>query len=507
MTPNLKKLLPASRRGALGLIVLLNLLIFGVVLSYDFLFWDDPISVTQNEKLLEDWSLEKSGWLINAHETLRLMPIVWVLRKCVLLASGLNPAVFHSLNLFFHLAAACLLFLLTNNLLRRLSSSAQVAILGAFITTLLWAVHPLRVEPVAWVTAQSYPIATTLTLASLFCLERSWGTSSRQSLFWIIGMFLAALLSILAYPTALFTPLALLVLSIYALFSRFDEGSCLTRGVTFSLHALLLLATALILKETYATNMGDNGELMSLPGSDQSSVTRMVSGIRNYGYYMASLVFPFQTTPARFYPESTEYTTGEVILWIGAFLSISLLTFWSLRRAGMLIAILASWLVITIPMLGLSTTYIIPTDRHSYLTHAILWVVVAVATTMLASKYRHLFQRYRTIGIALVSLFAVTCIWRTATQIGIWKDNIALYSHMMSVDAEYDFKVLVKILTAREFKLRNEDALAEAVFADIDPRQIQSAGMAQRAAVLSEWIGTGNEAAFHARMNELIDQR
>jgi len=166
------------------------------ILSNDWVSWDDPEAIVDNEALRSPGLL---GWAMTTDRMSHFQPLSWLVWAGVDRAFGAGPAAFHALSLLVHTVNALLVYLL----IARLASSGLAGLLGA----LLYAVHPLRVEPVAWASAFPYLLATTFVLlATLAYLRSRVGLAS-----------VAYGASLLARPVALAFPLALLVLDVYPL--------------------------------------------------------------------------------------------------------------------------------------------------------------------------------------------------------------------------------------------------------------------------------------------------
>lgn len=503
-------LIPQTDTAALFRLLLLNLLVFGGVLAFDFVFWDDPISVTGNEALRQAWSWDNAGWIFDPGQSLRFMPLTWSLRKLVLISFGLNPGAFHAVNLGFHLAATGVLYLWVRNLARRREITEESARLTGFLCAAAWSIHPLRAEPVGWVTAQSYPIATFFGLLALFALERSWSTGSAMAWRWIALVAASALLSLLSYPVTLFLPLMLLVFSLYADLFRLDPEAPARRKIWIPIYAGLLLLAGAILQATVNVN-ATGAALAALPGADLPVSEKLMNACRTLPYHASSVIFPQGLTPARKFVAPTEFHSLLQAGTAAAALAAAILaSAWFLRRQHLILAILLTWLLSLVPVLGVTTYFVVPSDRSTYFQHAIL---LAGLFLLLGPHFSKLGQQTRRIRVmvaagvvAMVALIATS----TAFQKTIWRDNIALLSHMLQQDLPDDFHALARILAARDSLARGQAALADAILAPLDPTAIQSLDVINRARTLYQILQDPErfrafDQRFHALTNPLPD--
>src|SRR6516225_4255082 len=119
-------------------------LAFAPAFGSDFVNFDDPFYVTKNPWVLRGVSPGGVAYAFTTHDTENSHPLTWLSLQLDATLFGPGPRGFHRTNVLLHAANAALLFLTLRSLTGAFWRSAAVA--------LLFAVHPLRVESVAWVT-------------------------------------------------------------------------------------------------------------------------------------------------------------------------------------------------------------------------------------------------------------------------------------------------------------------------------------------------------------------
>lgn len=141
---------------------MLVMLVFWPVLSYDFVYWDDGVSVTHNPMLKGPWSWDLVKSFFDPQTALRFKPLHWMALRLVSDVGEMNPAVWHAFGLVLHAVASAGVFMaLRKALCIGLGTRGDTLVAGvAWMAAAIWALHPLRVEPVAWVTGSSYPMTT-----------------------------------------------------------------------------------------------------------------------------------------------------------------------------------------------------------------------------------------------------------------------------------------------------------------------------------------------------------
>ncbi|HEY4990115.1 MAG TPA: hypothetical protein VII09_09925, partial [Opitutaceae bacterium] len=147
----------------------------------------------------------------------RYMPLGWLGFSVVFSLSGLDPAGYHLAGLAFHALNAVLLFFILEQLLLRFAAAVPVRdrIVGAGLASLLWALHPLRVETTAWCSGLLYAQAGFFALAFVWARlaelrARSEGRNRNGAWYFVAGWASFAA-SVLTYPVALFLPFAVAI--------------------------------------------------------------------------------------------------------------------------------------------------------------------------------------------------------------------------------------------------------------------------------------------------------
>jgi hypothetical protein len=210
--------LTATRVGLLAIVAFLPAIGCGWVKN-----WDD------NANFLDNSQFRGLGWaqIAWAWKTTKLgvyQPLCWMMYEAEYSLWGLKPRGYHVVGLALHALTAAAVFAVLVALLRRCRPDLQAsrpAVIrwSAALAAALWAAHPLRAEPVTWVSAHGYlPCTLCLTLGVLAYLRaHEPSRSARGSLAWsavVIALFAAALLF---KPAAVSFPVVLLLLDVYPL--------------------------------------------------------------------------------------------------------------------------------------------------------------------------------------------------------------------------------------------------------------------------------------------------
>jgi protein O-mannosyl-transferase len=200
IAPDMREPDPVLRRGVILLLVV-TFAAYTASLANGFVGWDDPQLVTENVTVRSfDWAgivtdCTQSNW----------HPLTLLSYSIEHALVGLDPFLYHLTNLLGHLTNSVLVVALV----RRLLPEGRVAPL---VVGLLFALHPLHVESVAWISERKDILSTFFFLAAALAYLRFSETKGPRA-FWIpFGLFLAALLS---KSMAVTLPVVLVLLDVY----------------------------------------------------------------------------------------------------------------------------------------------------------------------------------------------------------------------------------------------------------------------------------------------------
>ena len=203
-------------------LVLIVIAAFIPTLDNDFVNWDDSQNFLDNP-FYRGLGVAQLKW---AWTTFRLgvyQPLAWLLFELQYVFWKLDPRGYHLSSLILHAVNAVVLYVLALTVLVRCQPDSLVrspwsCCLGAGLATALFAVHPLRVEVVAWASCQPYlPCALFSMLAVLAYLHASGINSSRRRWGWLAGSFALFVAALLSHAVAVGLPAVLLILDVYPL--------------------------------------------------------------------------------------------------------------------------------------------------------------------------------------------------------------------------------------------------------------------------------------------------
>ncbi|MBI3607115.1 MAG: hypothetical protein HY207_04020, partial [Nitrospirae bacterium] len=207
------------------LVVVATLIAFSPALSNEFVDWDDPHNFTNNPAYQGlGWS--QLTWMATTFHLGVYQPLAWAAAGLEYTIGGLDPAVYHVGSWLLHAATAAMVYAIAVLLLAPSAPSPTRLRVCAAAAALVFAVHPLRVEAVAWASAQGYPLAGMLFAGSIAAYLRAhrWperasdpsGASAVHRAWFIVSLTLG-LLAYLAKPISVTLPAMLVILDWFPL--------------------------------------------------------------------------------------------------------------------------------------------------------------------------------------------------------------------------------------------------------------------------------------------------
>jgi hypothetical protein len=386
------------------------------VIGHDFTKWDDPTHVTDNARFLPPtFSSISKYWTERSFFGLYI-PVTYTAWTIVGMFAGepLNPHVFHAANLVLHVASALTVFWILSKLLSGDDRNPWPAAFGA----LLFALHPLQVESVAWVSGFRDVFAGFLCLVAI-ALFISFATSEKRRSWRYALATLVYALALLSKPTAVVVPLMVGILGV----------GILRQPIRWTLMALapwIVLAIPCVILTKLAQPLAASMVIVPL-------WERPLIALDALAWYLYKLVLPFGLAVDYGRNPSYVHATGAIAwTWIGP-LVIALLL-WRIRNpwreivTGALVFVCA-----LLPVLGLVTF-----DFQFYSTVADHYVYLAMLGPALAGAalINHLRQTPGLIpglriGAVAIMLFLALI---TSVQTSTWANSFTLFSHTLTVN-------------------------------------------------------------------------
>jgi tetratricopeptide (TPR) repeat protein len=403
--------------------------VYAPVWQYDFVSWDDPQYVSENPHVLGGLSWQSLRWAFTTAHAGLWIPLTWISFMVDIDVYGAGAGGHHFTNVLLHLANTLLLFGLLHRMTGALGRSALVAA--------LFAVHPLHVESVAWVTERKDVLST------VFGLLAVWGYVGyvkQPRVARYLGVVALFALSLTAKPMLVTLPFVLLLLDIWPL-GRFpvfgDAGPGHARPTLWGQRAvlkrpllekvpLLLVAIACsVITVAVQRQAGAVSVLEALPLE-----ARIENALVSYVVYVMNALWPAKLAGLYpYHPLPVTWVLASVVLLVG----ISVGVFLAFRRHPYLFVGWAWYLATLLPVIGLVQVGIqARADRFTYFPLLGVFIMVAWGVHELMARLR---QRNVVLAAAALSTSLVLAVTARA-QVRHWRDSSTFWQHTVEVTRE-----------------------------------------------------------------------
>jgi tetratricopeptide (TPR) repeat protein len=415
-------------------LALIVLAAFFPALNNGFVNWDDDKNFLDNPYYRgvggAQWKWAWSTFWLGVYQ-----PLAWLLFEVQYFFWKLDPRGYHLTSVILHATNAVILYAMTVTLLVRCrpdscKQSPWNCALGAGLATALFAVHPLRVEAVAWASCQPYLPCALFSMLAVLAYLRAFGIESPPRWRWLVISFALFVAALLSHAVAVSLPVVLLILDVYPL-RRFGYGPRPWFGpaarrawwekVPFVIMSLVFMGVAIAARRK---------ALVLVEQSDASaSIAQVCYGI---WFYILKTVLPLDLVAVYPSPKEIDWFAPPFMLSIVGTLAMTVGVFLLRRRWPGLLAAWLSYLVILAPNLGvIRISEQIAADRYSYMAMPGFVMVAAACLRGLGQTSSR--PRPGAIGIiALGSGALLGLIPLTWDQCRTWRDSRTLWNHALT---------------------------------------------------------------------------
>ena len=439
-------------------------LVYYPVVRWQFVNLDDPLYVSSNTHVQKGLTLEGLSWALSTGHGGNWHPLTWLSHMLDAQFFGPGPAGPHVVNLLFHLANTLLLL----GLLRRLTGALWRS---AFVAA-LFALHPLHVESVAWISERKDVLSAfffLLTLWAYACYaqksearnpklegnpkpeirEGSQKPTPRTTFhvsrftshaprFYALSLLFFAL-GLMSKPMLVTVPFVLLLLDYWPL-GRMQSGECgmPNDASRFTFHIsprtllpllcekipFFLLSAASCVVTFFVQKKG--GAVQSL--AQMALRPRLENTPVAYARYLGKTLWPAGlATP---YPRAEHWPLIQVVLAVALLVGLSLGAVWVSRR-WRFVGTSWFWFVgMLVPVIGLvQVGEQSMADRYTYLPLIGLFIIAVWGVAEVCDRWR--LPKMAFAGAA--GLVVLACAVQTRHQAGTWRDSEALYLHNLAV--------------------------------------------------------------------------
>jgi protein O-mannosyl-transferase len=445
-------LAPAWKLAALACVAIAACLPFLDALEGGFLNWDDGLLVADNPHI-RALGARSVGWMFSNFRMAHYAPLTWLSYALDGARSAFDPREFHRTSLALHALNAVLVVLLSERVLRRASALGErLRWVAAGLSGLLFALHPLRTEPVAWISGRPELLSSAGALASALAYVAWLDRGEARSRWPILSIGLFAL-SLLAKAGALALPVALLALDAWP-FRRFSRGDDRAAELRRALREKLPYFVLALAAGGLAFAARSEHSVLGL--EEYGLLRRVAQSASGIARYPVQTLVPIDLSPL--YELRVDFDPFSVprLAAAGGVILVTALLVAARRRFPSALAAWSVYGLLVLPVSGLlQSGHQAAADRYSYLACVPFAVLAAGAAMTVARKS---VGRSVLVGAATVAVLAALGMASRA-QTRVWHDSIALWQRVLALDpASYTAHWMLGVSLHRSGRF--EEALA-----------------------------------------------
>lgn len=379
-----------------------------------FTNWDDTAYVTDN-LLIRSLSPENLSKIFTTFQLGFYHPLTLLSYACEYVCAGPNPQVYHATNLILHIMNTFLVFWFIY-----LLSGNQTA---ACITALLFGIHPLHVESVAWISERKDVLSTLFILAALIAYIRYRTVGTRGTYLLTLALFTS---SFLAKPMGVAVPFVMLLCD-YLLNERFQR-KIIVEKIPFLAIALFFALLAIIAQEKFGAVKHESSFL---------SWNNISVACYGFLFYIGKIILPLKLSCIYPYPDKIGGAYPPFILlspFFAALLTIAVLA--AGRHSKKLVFGYFFFLITLAPVLQLVPISLSMTaDRYTYIPSIGLFYLGGEGFIFLWNRFSRTRYLLAAAGIIIACVLALLTfqrcrIWQNS--ITLWDDVLAKYPRVAS---------------------------------------------------------------------------
>ena len=413
-------------------ITLLTVVVFLPALQNDFVNWDDPCYVYENQNIRTiDLALFK--WMFAGFDCANWHPLTWLSHAIDYAVWGPAPMGHHLTNIVLHgLNTFLVVLLIIRLMLIARPGNEGLPLTAAVVTGFLFGLHPLHVESVVWISERKDLLCAFFFLLSILSYLKYVHLSSQKKDY--IFSLLFFVLALMSKPMAVTLPVVLIILDIYPLerlslkrvFST-DSGVLVEKVPFLCLSLASSIITVIAQQAGGAVNLSEPVVLTS----------RVLTVFNALIFYLYKMVWPSDLAPLYPYPKEISISLPEFAVPLILVTAVTALCILSWKREKLWSAVWAYYIAALLPVLGIMKFGSqAAADRYTYLPSLAPFLLIGLAAAFIYRKIT--FNRPPSVLVKVICIVPLIVIFFTLStltirQIKVWENSFALWEHELSL--------------------------------------------------------------------------
>ncbi len=383
-------------------------IVYGQVRTHQFINFDDPVYVTKNEHVLQGLTWPGIAWAFTHIYASNWHPLTWISHMVDVQLFGLNAGAHLLVNVALHTLNSVLLFLFLR--------MATGAMWRSAIVAALFAVHPLHIESVAWVTERKDTLST---LFFLSCLVSYTLYVKRGALRAYIVAAVMLLLGLMAKPMLVTTPFVLLLLD-YWPFGRLNRAS-LRKVLIEKIPFIACIIPSIVVTLTAQQQAMSSTTSLSL-------LLRIAVAVIAYASYVGKTFWPAGLSII--YPLAKTISSSTAIACALLLIMLTSVAFWYRRTMPWAVVGWLWFLGTLVPVIGIvQVGRQAMADRYTYIPQIGLCIAIVWTVAFLAERQPSMHDAAAAAAGIVIAVLAITA----HAQVRYWAGSIPLFEHALAV--------------------------------------------------------------------------
>jgi tetratricopeptide (TPR) repeat protein len=387
----------------LCLVLALTFIAFGSSLQNGFVNWDDGDFIYDNLSI-RSLSWENIQTFFTSNVLGAYAPLVFLSYAIEYALFELDPFYYHLDNLILHLACVFLVY--------KIAISLNMGVTGAIITALLFGIHPMRVESVAWITERKDVLFGVFFLAAMLNYIFYVRRKSRKSLYFLLCLFFFSL-SLLSKIQAVAFPLVLLTLD-YFLKRKLNKKLVFEKIPFFTFSLIMGVIGIFILENENVVGASEYG-----------IIERLYLGGFAYLVYIFKAVIPYELSAI--YPDPTHLTWYHYLSpFIVGLLGYFTWKAYRLKMHHLVFGVLFFTVNIMFMLQILSAGQGFLADRYTYIAYLGIFLTIGFVVSKLFEQTK--WKSQIKVGLVIYFLILMATTWK---QNETWKNGETLWTNVI----------------------------------------------------------------------------
>ena len=395
------------------LLVILTLSVYIQIKNHDFINLDDTEYVTDNSHVREGIKLKTVTWAFGSTHASNWHPLTWLSHMMDCQLFGVDPGRHHLINLLLHIINTLLLFIVLKKMTGSLWQSGFVAS--------LFAIHPLHVESVAWISERKDVLST------LFWMLTMWSYTfyvKAPDIKRYILVFLFLALGLMSKPMLVTLPFVLILLDYWPLGRiRIHSRKSISHIFIEKIPLFVLVAISSAITFLVQKQGGAVSSLDAIPVN-----IRISNALVSYGAYIVKMIWPSKM--AVLYPLSDIIPWWKILLSCTLLISMSYLAIRHIKKRPYISVGWFWYLGTLVPVIGIvQVGRQAMADRYTYIPLIGIFIIICWAASEVIARWKHI----KTTVIAVATAIILALIPVTFLQVKHWRNSITLFEHALGV--------------------------------------------------------------------------